>query len=55
MRLAVSLLGLDLFTLELTTDTAADVCDDPGDCTTYPVSTGFCLPERDGGTPELVD
>jgi len=53
MRLAVSVLGLDLFTLELATDTAT--CDDPGDCNTYPVAAGFCLPERDGGTPELVD
>ena len=53
MRLAVSVLGLDLFSLEFTTDTPPD--DGPGDCTTYPVATGFCLPEREGGTPELVD
>lgn len=40
MRLAITLLGLDLFTIEL--ETAAAECyeavdDSPGDCTTYPI------------------
>ena len=38
MRLAVTFLGLGLFAVELTTDEpAVDECDEPGDCTTYPV------------------
>lgn len=37
MRLSITLLGLDLFTVELET-TAAEVYDEsPGDCTTYPI------------------
>ena len=52
MRLALTLLGLDLFSLEITTDPQDQ---SPGDCTTYPVSVGFTLPEREGGTPENVD
>lgn len=56
MRLALTVLGLDLFTVELTTDADADQeYDSPGDCTTYPISTGLTIPEREGGPPELVD
>lgn len=44
MRLSVTLLGLDLFTLDFTTG-EADNGTDPGDCTTYPV--GFTLQAGD--------
>lgn len=42
MRLSVTLLGLDLFSVEISTDddTATEGYDDgtdPGDCTTYPL------------------
>lgn len=36
MRLAITLLGLDLLTVELDTSDG-DNGSDPGDCTTYPV------------------
>jgi len=55
VRLAVTVLGLDLFTLDLTTNEPAVDYDDAGDCTTYPITPGFVLAERDGGTPENVD
>lgn len=51
MRIALTFLGLDLLTLEVTTDAEGD---DPGDSMTSPVEVGFRLVEREGGSPELV-
>lgn len=37
MRLAITVLGRDLLTLEITTTTTEQQADGPGDCTSYPV------------------
>lgn len=37
MRLAITFLGLDLLSIDVTTDTDTDNGTDPGDCTTYPI------------------
>lgn len=50
MRLALTFLGLDLFTLEVTTD--SDNGSDPGDCTSTAVAVGFTVPEREWDEPE---
>lgn len=53
MRLAITFMGLDLLTLDLSTETCYD---EPGDCTTYPIGftasheipDGSGLPYREG-------
>ena len=50
MRLAVTFLGLDLFSVELSTDAtspAADEYESPGDCTTYPVGFAHAYDQPD--------
>lgn len=54
MRIAVTLFGLDVFTFEVDTDGGDDRSDvDRGDVGHYQRS-GFELPEREGGSPDLV-
>lgn len=37
MRLSITLLGLDLLSIDVSTDGSSDNGTDPGDCTSYPV------------------
>jgi hypothetical protein len=52
MKIEVTMFGLDLFTLEVTTDD--DNGTDPGDTAAEKHESGFALPEREGGAPPLV-
>ena len=53
MRLNITLLGLDLLSVELTTDSDGDNGTDPGDCTTYPI--GFTANAGDQAWESGVD
>lgn len=46
--------GLDLFSIEVTTDVEDDEEQDRGEVGHYTHSTGFQLADRDGGSPDLV-
>jgi hypothetical protein len=37
VRLAITVLGLDLFAIDITTDAPSPAPDGPGDCTTMPL------------------